>query len=233
MRILAIETSLAGGSVALADGPAPIACQMLPLAGRVAQTLTPATAALLAAAGWRPGDVQLVAVAIGPGSFTGLRVGVTAAKAFAYAIGAEALGVSTLETIALAAVTRDVRPLVTIYPVIDAQRKQLFAGRYDCAAEGDLRLIGDERVVSIEQWLATLTENGFVTGPGLRLVEGRLPASVSRVGEERWLPSAALVAEIAWRDWQAGRRDSLWKLAPRYIRDSAAQEKANAKSDAR
>ena len=54
---------------------------------RSAQTLAPAIATLLDAVEWRPADVELVAVATGPGSFTGLRIGVTTAKAFAYAAG--------------------------------------------------------------------------------------------------------------------------------------------------
>ena len=64
---------------------------------RSAQSLAPAIEALLTQVGWLPRDVQLVAVSVGPGSFTGLRVGVTTAKVFAYAVGAEVLGIDTLE----------------------------------------------------------------------------------------------------------------------------------------
>jgi tRNA threonylcarbamoyl adenosine modification protein YeaZ len=100
MRILALETTDKTGSVAaMADGNL-LAELTLEPTQRSAQSLAPALQQLLQQVGWQPADVQLVAVSIGPGSFTGLRVGVTAAKVFAYAVGAEVLGISTLEAIA-------------------------------------------------------------------------------------------------------------------------------------
>src|SRR4030042_1258471 len=100
MRILALETTDKAGSVAaMADGNL-LAELTLGQTQRSAQSRAPAMLALLKQVGWRPADVQLVAVSVGPGSFTGLRVGVTTAKVFAYAIGAEVLAIDTLETIA-------------------------------------------------------------------------------------------------------------------------------------
>ena len=99
-RILAIESSGRHASVATlwgdADGTRLIGQTLLSGDERTAQVLAPAIQQLLAAADWSPKSVELVAVTVGPGSFTGLRIGVTTAKAFAYAIGAEVLGVNTL-----------------------------------------------------------------------------------------------------------------------------------------
>src|SRR6185369_14233589 len=99
-RIIAIETSGRHGSVAAlggdADAAPPIGQIVLTAEQRTAQALAPSLKQLLAAVGWSPKDVEMVAVAIGPGSFTGLRIGVTTAKAFAYAVGAEVIGVNTL-----------------------------------------------------------------------------------------------------------------------------------------
>jgi tRNA threonylcarbamoyladenosine biosynthesis protein TsaB len=100
MRILAIETTDKTGSVAAMADDNLLADLMLDRTQRSAQSLAPAISRLLKQVGWLPADVQLVAVSIGPGSFTGLRVGVTAAKVFAYAVGAEVLGVNTLEAVA-------------------------------------------------------------------------------------------------------------------------------------
>lgn len=100
-RILALETSSTSGSLALADESGRLLAQRrLPRRPRVAQTLIPAIDEMFRAAGWRPSDVGLVAVVHGPGSFTGLRVGVTAAKTFAYALRIDLLGVDTLEVLA-------------------------------------------------------------------------------------------------------------------------------------
>jgi tRNA threonylcarbamoyladenosine biosynthesis protein TsaB len=99
MRILALETSDQTGSVAALDGDNLLEELILEQSQRSAQSLAPAMQNLLRRVGWQPSDVQLVAVSVGPGSFTGLRVGVTAAKVFAYAVGAEVLGINTLEVI--------------------------------------------------------------------------------------------------------------------------------------
>ncbi|HEX5471854.1 MAG TPA: tRNA (adenosine(37)-N6)-threonylcarbamoyltransferase complex dimerization subunit type 1 TsaB, partial [Lacipirellulaceae bacterium] len=99
-RILAIETSGRHGSVATLGGEVGEArlVGQLALTGdqRTAQSLAPAMQQLLAAAQWTPESLDLVAVTVGPGSFTGLRIGVTTAKAFAYAVGADIIRVNTL-----------------------------------------------------------------------------------------------------------------------------------------
>src|SRR5215813_11089947 len=109
MRILAIETSGRHGSIATLCGEAEalsvVGQTMLNAEQRTAQALAPALRSLLSEAGWRPDSVELVAVAVGPGSFTGLRIGVTTAKTLAYAVGCQAIGVHTLLAIAAQAPT--------------------------------------------------------------------------------------------------------------------------------
>src|SRR5262245_56901299 len=103
-RILAIETSGRHGSVATLGGE-PAGARLIGqtvLTGeeRTAQVLAPAIQQLLIATEWSPKSIDPVAVTVGPGSFTGLRIGVTTAKAIAYAVGADVLGVNTLEPLA-------------------------------------------------------------------------------------------------------------------------------------
>ncbi|HBO44409.1 MAG TPA: tRNA (adenosine(37)-N6)-threonylcarbamoyltransferase complex dimerization subunit type 1 TsaB, partial [Planctomycetaceae bacterium] len=89
MRVLAIETTERVGTVALSEGDRLVVQRSLDAGQRSAQSLAPAVVQTLADAGWKPEDVELVAVTVGPGSFTGLRVGVTTAKTFAYGVGAQ------------------------------------------------------------------------------------------------------------------------------------------------
>ena len=93
MKTLAIDTSQAAGSVAAVDGER-VARRLLPTAVEHARLLSGALVAAAAELGWTPAAAELVAVVRGPGSFTGLRVGVTTAKAIAWASGARLLGVS-------------------------------------------------------------------------------------------------------------------------------------------
>ena len=100
MRVLAIETVGMTGSVAVLSGDEVLVERRLDTERRSAQTLAPAIQDLLAEVGWRPADLELVAVAQGPGSFTGLRIGITTAKGLAYVLGCRLLGVNTLRAIA-------------------------------------------------------------------------------------------------------------------------------------
>src|SRR5688572_22548430 len=116
-RLLAIETTTFTGSIALLDEDRIVAEARLPDELRSAQSLAPAIQTLLSHAGWPVNSLNLIAVAQGPGSFTGLRVGVTTAKTLAYALEAEVLGVDTLDVVAAQA-----QPITgRIHPVMDAQ----------------------------------------------------------------------------------------------------------------
>ena len=106
MRMLAVETTEAVGTVAALDGRSVDRRGFSDPPSEDAQSLAPGLRTLLRQLDWRPAQVQLVAVSIGPGSFTGLRVGVTAAKTFAYATGAEVVAVDTLEAVAGGAAPR-------------------------------------------------------------------------------------------------------------------------------
>jgi len=225
VRILALETTDRPGSVAGVDGHNLLCHNDLDTKQRTAQSLLPAVKHLLDRVGWQPKDVQLVAVSIGPGSFTGLRLGVTAAKLFAYAVGAEVLGIDTLETIA-AGVPEQVDHLAA---AVDAQRREVVAVELRRGPDGWLGPVGPARLVGIEEWLGTLPTGIWVAGPVLGRLADRLPERVQVVDRSFWQPSAAAVARLAARDYQAGRRDDLWQLVPRYSRRSAAEEKRRSK----
>jgi tRNA threonylcarbamoyladenosine biosynthesis protein TsaB len=225
MRILAVETSGRVGSVAAldADGDSVHLLRQIVLSEdqRTAQRLAPAMRDLLSEVKWSPRDVQLVAVAVGPGSFTGLRIGVTAAKTFAYAVGAEVVGVNTLAVLAAQA------PVATgqLWSIMDAQRHELFVSNF-AKVERD-KVPTDCAVAIVEQdaWLAKLQAGVQVIGPVLKRLASRLPEGVVAVDESLWQPTGASVARVAWQAYANGQRDDLWKLSPQYYRMSAAEEK--------
>jgi tRNA threonylcarbamoyladenosine biosynthesis protein TsaB len=234
MRILAIETSGQAGSVAAlvgtGDGAGAVAQLVAEAAvgggARTAQALAPLAKDLLSTAGWSADSIELVAVSVGPGSFTGLRIGVTMAKTFAYAVGAQVIGVNTLEVVAEQAG----KVAGSLWAVMDAQRQELFAAKFVEGGEPRRPCFAREtQILSQAQWVAALEAGDAVTGPGLRRLGVALPAGVSIVNESLWQPLAGAVGRIGWRDLQAGRRGDVWKLMPVYCRPSAAEEKADRK----
>lgn len=224
-RIIAIETSGRLGSVATLLGDSNDARLLGQIAltddQRTAQSLAPALHDLLAAANWSPKDVELVAVGVGPGSFTGLRIGVTTAKTFAYAVGAEVVGVNTLVALAAQA-PQSTSPL---WAILDAQRQELFAAKFVVDDAIGIRTLSETLIVPQDRWLPSLQPGERVIGPALKRLAARLPASVVALSEELWQPMAAAVGQIAWDAYRAGHRDDVWKLAPNYYRLSAAEEK--------
>ncbi len=221
MNILALETSELSGSVAAWSSGKLIRELDLDQSQRSAQALAPAITALLEEVGWRPGDVQLTAVTVGPGSFTGLRVGVTTAKTFAYAAGTEVLGVNTLAVIADAA-PDDVNDLIA---VMDAQRGDISLSRFRRNATGVFEIVEPERLESIASWLAQLPNDAMIAGPILRKIREEIPVGTLIAPEKLWAPRARFVAQVAEREYAAGRRDDPFQLVPHYSRKPAAEEK--------
>lgn len=224
MRILALETSSLTGSVAALDGERLLGETPFDPALRTAQSFAPAMERQLQAVGWQPRDVQLIAVTHGPGSFTGLRVGVTAAKTLAYAIGAEVMGINTLAAIAAQAPDDP----TAICAVIDAQRGDLFVGRFRRLADGGIEPLAEPAILAAADWRATLAADEFLIGPGLKKLADLL-SGVRLAPRECWDPRAATVGRLAFAAHQAGRRDDLWRLSPLYFRKSAAEEKWDAR----
>jgi tRNA threonylcarbamoyladenosine biosynthesis protein TsaB len=222
-RILALETSGTSGSVAALEGDSLLAEHCLDPSLRSARSLAPGIARLLAEVGWQPRDVRIVAVTAGPGSFTGLRVGLTTAKTIAYAVGAEVLGVNTLEVLAGQA-PADAH---VVRAVIDAQRQELFAAEFHREPESPLSRRPQAAIVSIDTWIASLAPGDCVIGPVLPRLRHRLPEYVRVAPEPTWTPMAASVGRVAWQRYAAGERDDVWELAPLYLRRSAAEEKAD------
>ncbi len=263
LKILALETSGLYGSAALAEDGQLVVEESLAPPVRSAQGLAPLLDRLLRSAGWRPADVGLIAVIDGPGSFTGLRVGLTTAKLYAYATGAAVLGIDAFAAIAHAvpntiahavpniiahavqagiahtgiAHTGIGAPADTTPPAaldrlsiaMDAQRGQLLAARWQRTPSDEWRETAAAELLDVDRWLASLSPGDVVVGPALGSGRPRLadvlPSGVVGLPETCWTPTAATVARLAWRDHEAGRRDSLWTLLPRYYRPSAAEEK--------
>ncbi len=222
MTTLGIETSTVEGSIALVRDGVCLAERALSHTGRRhARELVAQIGELLASAGLGPRDVNLVAVSIGPGSFTGLRVGVVCAKTFAYAVGCGIAAVDTFEAIA-ANSPPDVQ---RIDVVGDALRGEVYVGRYTRTAQGDWRRQGEIDVMPAEKWLAELGAEAVVSGPAAEKIAADATGRCRRLPVELHTPRAATIAQLGERQARAGELADVWSLEPAYIRPSGAEEK--------
>ena len=216
-NLLAIETSTRQPSVALAI-PTTTVGRSAPSEQTTAQWLFPAIADLLAEEKLTPTELDLIAVTTGPGSFTGLRIGVTTAKALAYATSARVVAVHTLAVIAAQSGIKN----ATVVAVLDAQRRELFVAEVSLDSVGLPRDIGPTEIVPRESWVATLPADAIVTGPGLARLT--IPTHVRALPPDTWIPTAESLTRLAEAKFEQGAFADLWTLTPQYIRRSYAEE---------
>jgi tRNA threonylcarbamoyladenosine biosynthesis protein TsaB len=226
MLTLALETSAQSGSIAILRDRELLTERILPQQQRTAQSLAPGIVDVLRDAGLTAQQIDLIAVTQGPGSFTGLRVGITTAKIFGYATKAAVLGVNTLEVLAQQASENS----LLICAVLDAQRQQQFSATYSRPDAGSpLAEVSACRIINDDVWLASLKAGMCVIGPGLAKRRDALlphiPDGVVVADRDDWSPRANVVGQLAFDQYATGRRDDLWKLLPHYHRKSAAEEK--------
>jgi tRNA threonylcarbamoyladenosine biosynthesis protein TsaB len=223
VNILGIETTAAPGSVAVARDETILAELRLPDFPRAAGSLAPTLGELLQTAGWNPKDVNLVSVTVGPGQFTSVRIGVVTAKTFAYAVGAEIIGLNTFDVVACQT------PKIAEYLAVigDAQRGQVVGRAYVWTNDHGWAFFEDPGIVHLQEWLDGLGEKGSVavTGPGLHRFAQSVVPGVTVAPRELWDPTAATVARLAYQRYLAGERNDVWTLKPIYYRPSYAEEK--------
>ena len=221
-RLLLIETSGRVGQVGLAEGDRLLQTRRLDEARRHARDLAPAIGELLQATGWQPRDLQGVIVSRGPGSYTGLRVGIMSAKALAYATGCTLILVDTFAAIADQASAEIERVDV----VADAQQQKLYIQSFARSGSGgSLHAEGPLRIESIEDWLARRPHDDWVSGPGLRVYRDRLPETLRLANEELWDPRLESLLKLGCERLARNERDDVWSAEPLYLRPSSAEEK--------
>jgi tRNA threonylcarbamoyladenosine biosynthesis protein TsaB len=167
--------------------------------------------------------IDLIAVSSGPGSFTGLRVGISTAQGIALAEGKDLMGVPTLEVIAYQACGHREQ----ICPMIDVRGHEIFSALYRFAGSGDLQQLQDGTLCEPASWLAGIKENTVFLGSGACRYQKQIAAFLGDAAlilpAYAGIPKASTVAHLArWRYLQHARND-LYSIAPVYVRPPDAE----------
>ena len=224
MSILAIDTASSVSSVAVAS-EGKLRAEVTIEAGRThSETLLSHIEGALSFAGVERSALTGVAVSIGPGSFTGLRIGLATAKAIAYGLGIPLVGVSTLAALALAVPVSDVHTLA----LMDAQKGNAYAGLYEWR-DGSLHEVRPVRVAPLAEAIAEAADRGkpvLLTGElavKKRARLGNLPDNVTLAPAHLLTARASHVAWLGIARLAAGECDDPRTLEPFYIRRSEAE----------
>ncbi len=216
MKILGIDTSARSLGVAIAEnGNILITCEKN-FGLRHSQDLIPTIKDLLKKLSLEIKDIDGIAVSLGPGSFTGLRVGVTAAKALAIASGKPVIGIPTLDVIAHNAYYYP----GTICPIVDARKKLLYAALYK-NKNGSLKKLSQYLLISPDALVKKIKEKTLFIGDGITAYGRAIEKAVGRKAEfappRFWLPKAENVALLGWEKLKKGKKDDPLKLVPLYL----------------
>ena len=234
MLTLAFETSAKAASVALLEGEKLLGEAYQNTGLTHSQTLMVMAQDLMKSCGYTPQQIQAVAVAAGPGSFTGVRIGVAAAKGFAWGAELPCYGVSTLEAMALQLGIYD----GYVVPVMDARRSQVYNALF-LAEQGTLTRLTEDRAISLadlQDELKKLEKSIFLVGDGSALCYNALKEAVPLLvmpPEHRMHQRAGGVGLAAAAMIAAGEPGNGGSLTPNYLRLSQAErermEKENKK----
>ena len=223
MLILAFETSAKAASVALWEGK--LLGESYQNTGLThSQTLMVMAEDLMKQCGKAPADVTHVAVAAGPGSFTGVRIGVAAAKGFAWGRELPLCGVSTLQAMALTLGVWE----GTVCCVMDARRNQVYNALFR-AEGGSITRIREDRAISLEELGEELREISgtiYLVGDGSELTHRTLKGTVPNLAlppEHRRHQRASGVALAAVKQIEGGGPCDAASLTPNYLRLSQAE----------
>ena len=227
MLLLAVDTSGKNGSLALArttpDQTQIDVLEVVPLAGGAfSAQLVPQIAALLQKHGHSKNDFGAFAVASGPGSFTGLRVGLAAIKALAEALQKPIVAVSLLEAVACSGAARG-----RVLAALDAGRGDVYVGDYELDPQGhtDQVRMHSERLLGREEFAAEAGSPGakakLVVTPDAALAEALRQAEIQV--EQIESPDSGVIARLGWQHLQRGETVCPEELEANYIRHSDAE----------
>lgn len=215
-----LETSGRGGAVGLALEGRIVGEAALDPARRHNRDLAPAVAELLSAHSLTPRQVFGVMVGVGPGSYTGLRVGIMSAKALAWATGCRLVAVPTFHAIA----EQSPPPANAVEVISDALQGLVYVQRFR-GDGGKWEPANELKIELASTWAQQLGEGACVSGPGVAVYHAMIPPTVLRVGVEHRTPAISAMFRVGLR-FPAVSESELMQLEPLYLRGSSAEEKA-------
>ncbi|MBQ0010545.1 MAG: tRNA (adenosine(37)-N6)-threonylcarbamoyltransferase complex dimerization subunit type 1 TsaB [Ruminococcus sp.] len=225
MKILAMDTSAKAASVAITDGETPLAVYSLEAGRTHSETVLPMVESALKVAHLTLDDINLFAVTNGPGSFTGVRIGISTVKGLAFGTGKPCVGVSTL--LALAYNLKDVRDDCFLCPVMDARRNQLYNALFDYR-NGEFHRLCEDRLIAmsdLQKELDALDKPIYGVGDGYDLLAGNFPelkvTPILLRPQNAYSVALCALSEYEKTADKNGFTDTV--LLPKYLRASQAE----------
>ncbi|PAB59347.1 tRNA (adenosine(37)-N6)-threonylcarbamoyltransferase complex dimerization subunit type 1 TsaB [Anaeromicrobium sediminis] len=225
MKILSIDTSSIVSTVSIIDEHKLIGEEIVNSKLTHSEKLMPAIDRVLKNCEFTIDDIDVISVALGPGSFTGIRIGIATAKALAHSKGKNIIGVSTLDGLALN------MPMchMLVCPILDARRNQVYTAVYKWDKD-NLEIIRKHEAIELDEvleYLMARPESVVFLGDGVEkyreIIEEKLKDKAYFAPRSVNMPRASSIGEIALKRANSNDFDNLYGLNPIYLRKSEAE----------
>jgi tRNA threonylcarbamoyladenosine biosynthesis protein TsaB len=226
MKILGIDTSTKFLSVGVYDGDKVYAYN-LEVGRRLSSLLAKTLKRILDSLGWQASDIDYFACGLGPGSFTGIRVGVATIKGLAWSLHKPIIGISTLDILARNVKARD----VTIIPMVDAKRNLIYCSIYKTKGSIQKR-ITPYLLLTEAQFQKKMSVESIIFGDALPLYKENILRNIKNVtilDRDYWYPRGHNIIELALERIKQKKFSNAFKIKPIYLYPKECQIK-NAKS---
>jgi len=222
MRILAIDTSTKILSLGISDGDK-IYEYNIEVGIKLSNLLVPALKRVVDSLGWRMGDIDCFACGLGPGSFTGVRVGLATIKGLSFSLDKPLAGISSLDILA-----RNVKKdNGFVIPVIDAKRNLIYSSIYKIKDGISKRITAymlleeEEFFKKVKKTISLKQENNvIILGDALTLYKGRLLAELEGVkilDKDYWYPQGRNIIELAKEKIKSKKLNTVFEIKPIYL----------------
>ena len=223
VKILAVDSSSLTGSVALCQGERLVAESLLNVRSTHSEKLLKQIDLLLEETGWKLEDLDLLTVVTGPGSFTGLRIGIATIKGLAQILDKPVVPVTSLQTVAM---NLPLSP-VPICAFLDARKKEVYSQLFEWSYTDGPVAIGEPSALPPEQLLKALSGKVALVGDGVFLYRHLIDDILA---DRALIPIATAhqlrAAQASWlalQSWSAGLVQDVGEILPTYIRPSDAE----------
>lgn len=230
MKVLAIDTSSVVATCAVLDEEKLLGEYTLNQDMTHSERLIPMVKTLMDSLKLKPENIDLFAGSVGPGSFTGLRIGLATIKGLAHVVDKSVIGISTLEALAFNVPFDGV-----VIPIMDARRDRVYTGIYRWE-NGKLINIMKPTILNIDELLDIVDSNYekvLFNGDGTFVFKDRIDEKLKE--KALYAPislnmaKASSIGELALLKWEEGSEENYFKLSPDYLRESQAQRQLNEK----
>jgi tRNA threonylcarbamoyladenosine biosynthesis protein TsaB len=225
MKILGIDTSTSCGSVGLIEDQEVISEYLLNIPVTHSERLLGAIEFVLREARCRIEQIEGWVIALGPGSFTGLRIGVSTLKGLAFSTGKPVAGIPTLDVLA----SQIVPTSYLICPILDARKKEVYTAFYRYGEGGSLRRQSDYQAISPEYLVRQIKEQTIFLGDGVKtygdFLLNCLPSFAILPSAPLHVSHGSMVAKLGMELLRKGEHLNLSAFSPLYVRPSEAEMK--------